>query len=74
VVTMPQMTPVASSNLASVGFDGSTSQLYVCFNNGTMYRYFNTPRVVYAGLMTAASHGHYFNRVIRNRYYYQRIR
>lgn len=70
----PVMTPVSSSNLSAVGYDGGCRQLFVQFNNGTVYRYFNVPFGVYEGLMSAGSHGRYLNYFIRRFYPYQQVR
>lgn len=69
---LPTMTQVASSNIYSVGYENGN--LYISFNNGTVYRYFRVPYVVYSSLMSAPSHGRFLNAYIRNVYPYQRIR
>lgn len=53
--------PVSSSNLRSVGYDPITQTLEVEFLNGGLYRYSGVPASVYSGLMSAASHGSYFD-------------
>jgi hypothetical protein len=71
---IPVLTPLVSSNLSAVGYDAANSQLYVQFNNGTLYRYFQVPTVVYQGLMGASSHGSYLNTYVKNAGYgYQRM-
>jgi hypothetical protein len=52
---------VSSSNLASVGYDEASGTLEVEFHNGSCYQYSNVPAYVYSGLMSAASHGRYFD-------------
>ncbi|MDE7323914.1 MAG: KTSC domain-containing protein, partial [Lachnospiraceae bacterium] len=47
------MIPVSSSNIASIGYDGST--LHIRFNSGSLYAYYNVPESVYSGLMNASS-------------------
>ena len=51
------MTPVSSSNIASIGYENGT--LYVAFNRGGLYAYSGVPESVYRELMSAPSHGHY---------------
>jgi hypothetical protein len=68
------MTPVESSSLAAVGFDGSVNELYVSFRNGTVYRYFQVPGSVHRSLLTAPSVGRFFNETVRDRYPSQRLR
>jgi hypothetical protein len=71
----PAMVPVHSTNLAAVGYDPTAATLFVQFNNGTVYRYLRVPVAVYEGLMTASSHGKFFNRYVRyGPYPYLRIR
>ena len=53
--------PVRSSVLASVGYDEATAILEVAFVEGGLYQYFEVPSTVYAGLMSASSHGKYFD-------------
>ena len=65
------LVPVSSSNLAAVGYDGST--LTVQFHSGWVYEYYRVPPNVYEGLMSAASMGRYLNVLIRPFYYCQRI-
>lgn len=43
------------------------------FNNGAEYRYFETPRYIYDGLISASSPGRFFNSQIRNRFPCQRL-
>ena len=59
---VPEMTPVSSSNLHSVGHDGEA--LYVRFRGkdgpGRLYRYPTAGREHYEGLLAAPSAGSYF--------------
>ncbi len=66
------MIPVSSSNISAIGYDGTT--LYVLFNSGGLYAYFNVPKSVHDGLMSASSHGSYLANYIKGHYGYQRIR
>ncbi|MFZ1327030.1 MAG: KTSC domain-containing protein [Candidatus Contendobacter sp.] len=56
---------VSSSNLRAVGYDSDTRTLEVEFLNGGIYRYSGVPASVHAGLMSASSHGQYFNTHIK---------
>lgn len=58
-------TPVTSSNLKSIGYDTVTSKLEIEFLNGGLYQYSNVPASVHAGLMSASSHGSYFDANIK---------
>ena len=64
---------VASSNLASVGYDTPTQTLEVEFLSGSVYQYYNVPENIYEQLMQAGSKGRFFHQYIRNAYPYSRI-
>lgn len=49
------MTPVSSSDIASVGYANGT--LHILFHSGGLYAYSNVPQSVYSGLMNAGSKG-----------------
>lgn len=66
-----RMTPVSSSNIASIGYEAGT--LYVSFNRGGLYAYYDVPESVYRALMTAASHGSYLANHVKGIYSYRRI-
>ncbi len=65
------MTPVSSSNIASIGYENGT--LYVSFNRGGLYAYSGVPEAVYRGLMSASSHGSYLASHVKGVYPYKRI-
>lgn len=58
-------TPVESSNLSSVGYDPATQTLEVEFLSGDIYQYFNVPAIRHTGIMSASSHGEYFDAYIK---------
>lgn len=64
---------VASSNVASVGYDEQSETLEVEFLNGSIYQYFNVGPEVYAQFRAAASKGMFLNTYIRNAYPYSRV-
>ena len=64
---------VASSNIATVGYDAENRILEIEFHHGTIYRYFNIPNEVYEGLISAGSHASYYYHNIRDKYEYQKI-
>lgn len=66
---------VISSNLASVGYDPSSSILEVEFNNGSIYQYYDVPTQIYNDLMSASSHGKYLDQnVKKGGYSYRKIK
>lgn len=62
---MVQRTLVKSSNLASVGYDQAAKILEVEFNTGGIYQYHNVPENIHSGLMSASSHGSYFDTFVK---------
>ena len=64
-----QREPIASSSIASVGYDEATKTLELEFHNGRIYQFFNIPPQMAAALKAAPSHGAYFNKYLRNSEY-----
>ena len=64
---------VLSSDITSIGYDESTQILEVEFKHGDVYQYYNVPKEVYKGLISASSHGKYFHAHIRDVYRYSKI-
>jgi KTSC domain len=65
--------PVASSNVASVGYDPDSETLEVEFTNGSIYQYFNVPNHLHEQFMMAPSKGQFLNAYIINAYPYSRV-
>ena len=64
---------VASSNIASVGYDSATETLEVEFLNGSVYQYYNVPENMYDQLMKEGSKGRFLHDNIKNAYPYSRV-
>ena len=60
-----EMKNVQSSHLKAVGYDNQSQILVVQFHGGRIYQYSNVPASEYHGLMSASSHGTYFDRNIK---------
>ena len=75
-MTLNTPTPIAvnSSLLAQVLYDEARSLLELEFRDGARYQYTAVPEAIHHQLMAAESHGAYFNRYIRHRFNYKRIR
>jgi ATP-dependent DNA helicase RecG len=71
---MMKRIPVISSALASVGYDPQQQILEIEFNNGGLYQYFEVSPQIYQELMSADSHGTYFNHQIREVFRYSILR
>lgn len=65
---MVTMYPVSSSNIDEIGYDATTSTLYIKFKNNRLYSYDNVPESVYDNLKSASSVGSYFHQNIRDVY------
>lgn len=59
---------VASSNIASVGYDPESETLEIKFNGSGIYSYEKVPASVYDALMAAESKGSYFAKNIKGKY------
>ncbi len=64
---------VASSNIASIGYDAGTETLDVEFLSGAIYQYYIVPQNMYDQLMQAGSKGRFLNTYIKNAYPYSRV-
>jgi hypothetical protein len=53
------MYPVASSNVAEIGYSAARLELYIRFKSGGFYTYFEVPGEVWEGLRAAESKGVY---------------
>lgn len=68
------MTPVASTNLAEVGYDAASKELRISFQSGALYRYFGVPEGVYEGFLSGQlSAGDHFKAAVKGVYAYERI-
>jgi hypothetical protein len=68
------ITPVESITLRTIGYDTDRELLQLEFHNQTMYQYFHVPAEIHEGLLQAPSKGAYFNRFIREKFAYSKIR
>ena len=69
-MTNIQFTEVKSSNIISVGHDGTN--LYVNYKSGT-YKYDNVDKSVYESLISSESKGRFMNENIKGKYNYSRV-
>ena len=68
VISAVDWVPVESGLFSSVAYRASARQLYLRFQDGKIYRFFDCPVVVYDEFIAAASQGRYFSQQIRNRF------
>ena len=64
--------PVASSNIATIGYDKEAQILEIEFHHGAIYQYFDVPEKVYEELMNSAAKGSYFMNEIKSIFTYQK--
>ncbi|WP_366512705.1 KTSC domain-containing protein [Lunatimonas sp.] len=64
--------PVASSNIAAVGYDKEARILEIEFHHGAIYQYVDVPEKVYEELMGSPAIGAYFMNEIKRKFKYQK--
>lgn len=65
--------PVASSNIAAIGYDEASQTLEVEFTSGAVYQYYNVTQALFEQLMQASSKGQFLAYQIKNSYPYSRV-
>jgi KTSC domain len=73
VVNAVEWVPLESSVFTSAAYRAEARQLYLRFQEGHIYRYFECPRSVYKALLAAESKGRYFAQHIRNGFRCERV-
>ncbi len=74
VISAVEWVPVESGLFSAAAYRASTRQLYLRFQDGKIYRFFDCPVTVYDEFMAAASQGRYFSKQIRNRFRSELVR
>jgi len=74
VISAVEWVPVESGLFSSVAYRASARQLYLRFQDGKIYRFFDCPVTVYDEFIAAASQGRYFSQQIRNRFRFELVR
>ncbi|TGL18009.1 KTSC domain-containing protein [Leptospira bourretii] len=72
-MSLPEMFPVSSSNVESIGYVEQNEQVYVRFLDGSLYVYKGVPLHEFENLRNASSVGSYLHRNYKNVYPYERI-
>lgn len=72
-MSLPEMIPVSSSNIESIGYDEANQQVFVRFLNGSTYTYKGVPIHEFENLRSAPSLGSYMHRNYKNVYPYERV-
>lgn len=63
---------VASSNIASVGYDKVSQVMEIEFHHGAIYQYFEVPEKVYEELLSSAAIGSFFMNEIKSKFEHQK--
>ncbi len=64
---------VSSTAINDINYDQRGHRLFVTFNSGRRYTYFDVSAEQYQKFCDADSKGRYFNKVIRDKYAYAKI-
>lgn len=72
-MSLPEMLPVSSSNIDSIGYDDENLEVYVRFHNNSIYVYKGVSKQEFENLRGAPSLGSYLHRNFKNVYPYERI-
>lgn len=67
------MQPVKSKGIRKVAYDAEARTLDVEFSSSRAYRYFDVPPSVYAWLARADSKGRFINRLVKDKYRFERL-
>ena len=65
--------PVASSNISSIGYDKNRQTLEIEFISGAVYQYFDIPEEKYQDIISSASIGRYFYDNIKDKHSYIKL-
>jgi len=66
------MPAVDSSALRSLDYDAVSRRLFVTFNSGDRYVYFDVPLELFTRFLSAESKGRFFTEHVRDRFRYER--
>jgi hypothetical protein len=67
------MQPIKSKGILRVAYDARARTLDVEFSSSKIYRYFDVPPSVYAWLERVESKGRFLNRLVKDKYRFERI-
>jgi hypothetical protein len=65
--------PIASTNIASAGYDEASQTMEVEFIGSGVYQYYNVGSDLYQQFLQSASKGQFLNIYIKNAYPYSRV-
>jgi hypothetical protein len=68
-----ERSPLASSSVASVGYDDATNVLEIEFKSGRIYQFEEVPRGVFDWLLRTPNKGSYVARMVNGKYRYRDV-
>ena len=60
-----QLTKVNSTQIAAIGYNQNTKELFIEYKNNAVYKYINVPETVYNGILAAKSVGKYVSEYVK---------
>jgi CHASE1-domain containing sensor protein len=69
----PEMEPVASSNVAAIGYDESAEEVYVEFLDSGLYAYSGVSLPIFQEFQSASSKGSFVNQILKPGYPYRKV-
>lgn len=69
---IPEMKPVASSNIASIGYDVRAAELHVRFKNGGHYIYEGVPEAHHSDMLAAESVGKFLAERVKGNFTFRK--
>jgi len=70
---LPGLASVESSNINAVGYNPVKQALYIRFNSGATYAYFDVPEHVHREFLAAESKGRFFANAVKDEYDYEKV-
>ncbi len=65
--------PVASSRIASVGYDEASCTLEILFHDRSCYQYHGVPLRIFTVFLTVGSKGRFYDGVVKGKYPERRV-
>jgi len=72
-MNIPELNPVNSSNVESIGYDPENEIVFVKYSTQKVYAYKGVPEFEYQNLLCSASIGSYLHRNYKNVYPCERV-
>lgn len=71
--TLPDMSPVESSNIDKIGYSGQDRKMFIRFKSGGVYQYDDVPEVAHKAFMAAPSKGSHFRAAFAGKYKHTKV-